>query len=220
MKKKLIIYGIGKFTDYISYLFSNESDFEIVTYCLEDNYLSKLKKEELNKPIVSLEEVMEKFPPDDHYFFVAVGNDQVRERIFNECKKKKYRFASFISSKSVLYPDISLGENIFISEDTAIQPFVKILDNSMLIGARVGHHSVIGKNTLISLSSIGANCIIGDNSFLGINSAIMPNIIIGKKNIIGMGCTITKNTSDLEVYSNSTTKKRSLNYNDIAGKYL
>ena len=220
MKKKLIIYGIGKFTDYISYLFSNDSDFEVAAYCLEANYLSKLKIGTLDLPMVSLEEVSEKFPPDEYYFFIAIGNDQLRERIFNECKNKKYRLASFISSKSVLYPEISVGENVFISEDTAIQPFVKIANNSFLIGARVGHHSEIGKNTLLSLSSIGANCVIGDNSFLGINSAVKPNTVIGKKNIIGMGCIITKDTLDFEVYSSSTTKKRNLSYNDISDKYL
>src|SRR5690606_4756012 len=103
---------------------------------------------------------------------------------------------------------LKTGENVFISEDTAIQPFVEIGNNTILIGARIGHHSIIGSNVLLSLSFVGANCKIGNNSFIGLNSAIKPGVSIGNFNIIGMGCNIIKNTKDREVYSAPKAQKR------------
>ncbi|MGY5851061.1 acetyltransferase [Salegentibacter sp. F14] len=221
MQKNLIIYGRGNFAEYIRYAFDQDSDYEVKAFCLEGSYLENVKDGTQNGlDILNFNTLEESHPPSHYDLFIAIGNDLLRERIFKEAKLKGYRLANFISSQATVWENIKLGTNVFISEDTAIQPFVTIGDNTIMIGPRIGHHSKIGDHVLLSLSFIGANSKIGNNSFLGLNSAIKPNTIIEKRNIIGMGCNITKNTKENEVYSSTTAKKRNLSYQDLNGKYL
>lgn len=217
-KKKIIIYGIGKFAEYIAYSFTHDSKYEVIGHCIESSYSDYDDNQDL--PLLNFDDLQKKFSPDSYFLFIAVGNDIIRERIFNSAKKKHYQMASYISSSSIHWENLKIGENVFISEDSAIQPFVNIEDNCILIGSKIGHHSVIKKNTLISTSTIGANVVIGENSFLGINSCIKSNVIIGSKNIIGMGAIINSNTKNNEIYSTPTAKKRSLTYANIHNQHL
>lgn len=218
--KKLIIYGVGEFAEYIGYAFSNDSEYIVSGYCVEKSYIKKTKREEPHDELMNFDNLEEKYPPGEYSLFIAVGNDAVRERIFQQAKRKGYSLANYVASRSIHWEDLKIGENVFISEDTAIQPFVEIGDNSIFIGARIGHHSIIGSNVLLSLSFVGANCKIGNNSFIGLNSAIKPGVSIGNFNIIGMGCNIIKNTADGEVYSAPKAQKRSVSYSELGKKYL
>ena len=78
----------------------------------------------------------------------------------------------------------------------------------MLIGARIGHHSTIENNVLLSGNILAGNVTIGHNSFLGINSAVKEDIVIGSHNIIGASFFINKNTEDYAIVSNATVPQR------------
>lgn len=220
VEKKLIIYGVGEFAEYVSYAFSHDSDYLISGFCIENSYFEKVKNEVANNKLLDFDDLEKTCSPEEYVLFIAIGNDKIRQRIFQQAKNKGYSFASYIASNSVYWENLKIGENVFISEDTAIQPFVEIGDNSIFIGSRIGHHSVIGSNVLLSLSFIGANCKIGNNSFIGMNSAVKSGVSIGNFNIIGMGCNIIANTSDYEIYSAPKAKKRSVTYSEFNEKYL
>lgn len=219
-EKNLIIYGVGDFAEYVGYAFSHDSKYRVFGFCVEKSYLSKSKKDDTYNNLLEFDTLEKYYPPEKYNLFIAVGNDQIRQRIFKQAKNKGYFLASYVASRSITWEDLKIDENVFISEDTAIQPFVKIGNNSIFMGARIGHHSIIGSNVLLSLSLIGANCIIGDNSFLGLNSAIKPGVTIGNFNIIGMGCNIIKNTEDGDVYSAPKVQKRSVTYSELGNKHL
>ncbi len=218
--KKLIVYGHGKFAEYVRYVFTHDSDYDVIGFCLESSYLAKLNKVEGKSEIFNFDNLEENYNPDQYDLFIAVGNDKIRERLFLSGKEKGFFMANYISTKAILWKNLSLGQNVFISEDSAIQPFVKIGDNTIIIGAKIGHHSTIGANSLLSTCIIGANVKIGNNCFLGINSSVKSNIEIGDRNIIGMGSIITKNTGELEVFTTQAAIKRKLNYSDISDRYL
>ncbi len=218
--KKLIIYGYGKFAEYVRYVFTHDTDYDVINFCLEASYLAKLNIIEGESEIFNFDNLEENYNPDQYDLFIAVGNDKIRERLFLSGKKKGFVMANYISKKTILWENLSLGQNVFISEDSAFQPFVKIGDNTIIIGAKIGHHSIIGANSLLSTCVIGANVKIGNNCFLGINSSVKSNIEIGDRNIIGMGSIITKNTGELEVFTTPAAIKRKLNYSDISDRYL
>ncbi len=219
--KELIIFGTGKFADFIAYSFENDSDYKVSAFSVEKDFLSSQLNEEFNVPVVAFETIEENYPPEKYHLFIAVGNDAVREKIFNQAKSKGYFLPNFISSNAKYAKNLTLlGENIFVGEASFLQPFVTIESNSYLIGARIGHHSVIKRNTLLSVCLLGAEVEIGQNSFIGLNATLRSKIKVGKKNIIGMGSVIDKNTNDYEVYTAPTAKKRTLNYQDIVNTFL
>ena len=220
-KSKVVIYGIGKLAEYMSYIISQDSVHKVSAFCIE----ADLKIENVQNlgglPIVDFENLEQNFPPDEYQLCIAIGNNWVRERIFKISKRKSYSFISYLSSKATLWENLKSGENVFIGEGSIVQPFVSIGDNTIVLGAKIGHHSIIGNNVLLSGCYLAGNVKIEDNSFLGLNSTVKQNIIISRNNIIGMGSNITKNTNDGEVYSNEkTTRKRIISSERFKNKYL
>lgn len=218
--KKLIIYGVGKFADFVCYSFMNDSAYTVVAQCVEGDYLSKTNAIAHEFPLVNFDVLENNYDPSEYDLFITAGNDEIRDRIYKEAKQKGYSLANYISTNAVCSKNLKLGDNVFIGEATFIQPYVEIEDNTFIIGARIGHHSKIGKNSLLSACLLGAEVTVGDNSFLGLNSTIKPKTKIGMKNIIGMNCNITSNTEDKSVFSQPGTKKRVLSYDDLKGRYL
>lgn len=194
--RRVVIYGLGKMAEFIYYSFQHDSDHEVVAFCADDQYLSADRSDLFGCPILSFSEVLACFPPDDCLLHIAIGRNSAREIIFEKAKAAGYGFANYICSKANIWPDLVVGENVFIDQASVIQPFVTIGNNCMLIGARIGHHSKIEDHALLSGTSLAGNVTIGRNSFLGLNSSIKEGVIVGSHNTVSAGVFIVKNTSD------------------------
>ena len=80
-----------------------------------------------------------------------------------------------------------------------------------MIGARVGHHTKIGNNVLLSGTTLAGSVVIGDGSFLGMNSSVIEGIRIEYNNLIGAGVFIKHNTKPNAVYRSPVNPALSLN---------
>lgn len=194
--RSVVIYGLGKMAEFIYYSFRNDSDYEVVAFCADDQYLSDTRADLFGCPILSFHEVLTLFPPGDCLLHIAIGRNSAREIIFERAKTAGYSFANYICSKASVWPDLVVGENVFIDQASVIQPFVTIGNNCMLIGARIGHHSTIEDHVLLSGTSLAGNVTIGRNSFLGLNSSIKEGVVVGSHNTVSAGVFIVKNTCD------------------------
>ena len=217
-KKKLIIYGIGKFAEYVNYVFENDSEYEVIAFCIEEKFLEFNSFN--NKPVLEFEAIDSIYPPDVHSLFIAVGNNDIRKKIFDQSVLKGYSLASYISSKSKFWNNLVTGSNVFIDEGCILQPFIKISDNCIIFTSSLGHHTTIGKNSLLSGSKTGGNVTIGENCYVGLNASIKQNINIGNNTIIGMNCAIESDTDEFAVYSNKGTIKRKLNSQQLGNRFL
>jgi len=205
---KVIIYGTGKMAEFICYSFMNDSDYNVVAFCVDDAYVPPAGHTLLGLPILSFAQVTKDFPPETHKIHVAIGRNSTRENVYHRVSESGYSFANYISSKANIWSDLVFGRNTFIDQCCDIQPFVTIGNNCMLIGARIGHHSTLGDNVLLSGNILAGNVTVGNNSFLGINSAVKEDITIGGHNIIGAGVFINKNTEDYAIVSNGAVPQR------------
>ena len=218
--KKIIIYGIGKLAEYVSYVFENDSEYEVVAFCVEENFFNENQTTQLGLPILIFENISIKYDPNNYSMFIAVGNNDVRERIYNESKAQGYSLANYISSKAETWPNLIMGDNTFIGEGSTIQPFVALQKNVIMFSSNIGHHCNIGNHILISGGYLAGNVTVGDYTFIGLNATINQNVIIGKYNIIGVGSNISKNTQDDSVYTNSGTIKRTVSARKIGNMHL
>lgn len=205
---KVIIYGTGKMAEFICYSFTNDSAYEVVAFCVDDDYVPPMGTTLLGIPILGLDEVIKSFPPENHKMHIAIGRNSARENIFKKVSDEGYDFANYIASKASIWPDLVVGRNVFIDQCCDIHPFVTIGDNCMLIGARIGHHCTIEHNVLLSGNILAGNVTVKNNSFLGINSSVKEDVTIGSYNIIGANIFINKPTEDDAIISNATTPQR------------
>lgn len=217
---KAIIYGSGSFAEYVSYVISHDSKYEISAFCVEREFLVLTKK--LNgMPVIDFETVEQRYPPTEYQLFIAVGNNEVRKRIFYKSKKKGYTLLSYISSKATFWDDLKYGENVFVGEASVIHPFVTIGDNSIIIGSKIGHHSTIGKHNLLSGCFLAGSVSVSEGCFIGLNSTVKQNILLRKNTIIGMNCVINSNTNNNEIYyQKGATRLSSLDAIQFQNSYL
>lgn len=208
--EKIVVFGIGNIAEVAYSYITNDSEYEIVAFTVDKEYLTK--SELFNLPVVPFDELEDLFPPKGYKIFIAIGYqnlNKLRQKKYEEVKNKGYQLISYISSKISNFGNAEIGDNCFILEDNVLQPFIKIGNNVTLwSGNHIGHHSTIEDHCFISshvvisgLSTIKQNC------FIGVNSTIGHEITIEKDNFIGAGCLITKSTEAKNVFISKNTEK-------------
>lgn len=212
MKKGLIIFGAGKISESVSYYFNRDSDYSINAYIVDDPFVTKDKF--LDKPLVKLSEVKERFPPSEYNVFVATGYqgiNQLRTSKYIHFKELGYSFASYVSP--YVKGDFTIGENTIIMDNAIIQPCVKFGNNVFVWGgAMVGHHANIHDNCWLTGScSIGGIVDLGENTFVGLGAVIGNEVMIGAGCMIGAATLTTKSLKEKTVLMIPPTEPHRLN---------
>jgi sugar O-acyltransferase (sialic acid O-acetyltransferase NeuD family) len=193
--KKLILVGYSSFGEIAYQYFSHDSDYTVVSFSAEKDYMDK--ESMYGFPIVPFEDLEKEFDPNTHDIFVSViyrGMNDVRTRLYKEAKEKGFGIASYISSRAFVWWNVVLGEHNFIFEDNTIQPFVSMGDNNILwSGNHIGHHTIIGNNNFISSHVvISGHCKISDNTFFGVNSTVGNDLEIASYSLVGQHASVVK----------------------------
>ena len=211
--KKLVIFGTGELAELSHFYFTNDSEYEVVAFCLDEEFINS--KIHLNLPIVNYKEIEKIYPIENYELFIAIGysklNENRREK-YLDSKLKGYKLASYISSKSSYWPSLVIGDNTFIMESNTIMPFCKIGNNVLIwVNNDIAHHMVIEDHvTITSHCAIGGNVIIKEQSFIGLNSTIRNNIVIGKCSIIGAATNVTRDIKDFSLVMGNPAKSREI----------
>jgi sugar O-acyltransferase (sialic acid O-acetyltransferase NeuD family) len=192
---RLVIVGDRVFAEIAHEYFTHDSDYEVVAFSVEGEYLRGDSFRGL--PMVPFESLQDVYDPVEHSVHVAItylSFNRVRARLAAEAREKGFQLASYVSSRAFVWRNAALGEHCFVFEDNTVQPFVRIGQNVVLwSGNHVGHHSRIGDNCFISSHVvISGGVTVGDNTFLGVNSTLVNDIEIGTDCWIGPAVTVTR----------------------------
>ena len=210
----LVIFGLGETAELAYEYFTHDpayADYTVKAFCVDAQY----KKTEtfLGLPVVTPEEVTEKYPARTHQAFAAAASGQLnrtREALYNKAKSLGYTMASYVSSRAFVWHNVKIGENCFILEDNTLQPFTTVGNNVVMwSGNHLGHRSVIEDHCFItSHVVISGYCTIGAYSFVGVNAAFADEVNVAKDNFIAMGAVINKSTEENGFYVGSPMVKK------------
>lgn len=200
--KKLVIFGLKNYAEIVHYYFTHDSDYAVAAFSVDGAYLKETTFEGL--PVVPFEEVDRHFPPTEHDVFVAVGIAGVNSRRAAkvvEAAAKGYQLASFISSKADIPYGFEAGPNSAVMERVQIMPRVTIGQNTVIWNRTLlSYDTHVGDHCWIVACTLGEKVFVGDNTFIGINATVSSTVTVGKRNIIGAGALIMRDTQDDEVY--------------------
>ena len=197
--KQLVIFGSAEIAELACYYFSHDSDYRVVAFTVDDEYVDADQLHGL--PLVPFSQVSRRFPAEQYEMHVALSYlrlNQLREEKYAQAKAAGYKLASYVCSKSVTWPDIVIGDNCFILENQTIQPTVKIGNNVMIwSGNHLGHGSVIGDhNYIASHVVISGHCRIGKRCFFGVNATLKDFTVVGDDCFIGMDASVVRDLAD------------------------
>lgn len=201
--KRIVIFGAGDIAQLAWFYFEHDTDRQVVAFTVDREYMKGSEFQDL--PLVSFEEVEQRFPPDQYDMFVALSyakRNSVRQTKCAEAEAKGYNLASYVSSRLTIFPGVRVGKNCLLLEDNTIQPFVTIGDNVTLwSGNHIGHHSTIDDNCFItSHVVISGGVHVGQNCFIGVNTTVRDHVEIGERSLIGAGSLILSSTDPGTVY--------------------
>ena len=208
---QLVIVGTSLFAEIAHEYFTHDSDYEVVAFSVEREYLKTATF--CGLPVVPFDELPAHYAPETHSVYVACTYTQLnrlRARLADESRQRGYALASYISSRAFVARSATIGEHCFIFEDNTIQPFVTIGDDCVLwSGNHIGHHSTIERDVFISSHVvISGSVTVGERSFLGVNATIVNNISIGRDNWLGPGVIITRTTPEDAIFQASHNEQR------------
>ncbi len=128
----------------------------------------------------------------DVAFILGIGDNILREKIYNQILENGKKVISLINSKCFISSFASIGEGVFINRNVSINAFAIIGSNVILnTGCIIEHECMIGDSVHIAPGAVLAgNVKVGSGSFIGANSVIKQGVEIGKNVIVGAGTVV------------------------------
>lgn len=205
---KLIIFGVGQMAEVITFYLERFSDYEIVGYTVDRDYLPN--GDFAGKKVVAWDELEAHHPPGSVALMGPLTYqrlNQVRRDRYLEGKARGYRFASFIHPDNNIYTD-AIGEHCIILENNVIQPFASIGNNVILwSGNHIGHHSSVGDHCFFaSQVGISGSCTIATECYFGGQAGIPHGIKVGHRCVFLNRGGYTKDVPDDSVVVGETLK--------------
>lgn len=197
--KKVCIIGAGQHGRVVENILTQSKEFKVVGF-LDDNAKSK---EIIGKIDSFCELDLKKV-----YFFIAIGDNNVRMSIFENIKNAGAKFVNAIHKKSFIEKSVELGINVMVGAFSYININSTVRDNTIINnGCIVEHDCVIGKNCHLTPGVIAAGEVsIEDNVFIGIGSTLRDRIRISKECVIGAQSNVVSNIDKVGVYFGSPAR--------------
>ncbi len=202
--KKLLIFGIGETATIAAEFFIVDSLESLEGFVVDDDYHIPGTLHH-GLPVFSLSEAIERKLPENFKIFVALSYGKLnrdRLRVYKLFLKLGYDFASYVSSRALVWRTAEVGKNCMIFEGNNIQHNAVIQDNVILwSGNHIGHGSMVGHSSYISSHvCVAGFSKIGERCFFGVNSTVTDYTRVEDDCFIAAGALVNKDTEKNSIY--------------------
>lgn len=151
--------------------------------------------------VLGSDEVLSKYERDRIRLVNGIGSvDSLakRKRVFDNFKKRGFRFATVIHPGAIVSSDAKLGEGVQIMAGAIIQPGIAIGDNTIVnTGAAIDHDCKIAEHVHIAPGcTLSGNVIVGAETHIGTGATVIHGITIGRRCLVAAGAVVCTNISD------------------------
>ncbi len=186
----VVIFGIGKTADVIATYAERDGAWPIAGFVVDGSHATSERFHD--RPVVSWDGLMTRFPPTAFRLFIAVGYQQLnrfRAERMARATAAGYEFASLVSAHAHVAPGVRLGANSAVLDAACVQPGASIGEGTFVwTGAMVGHHSTIGNHAwIVGNASLSGSVRLGDRSFVGAGAVVGHEVTVGADAILGAG---------------------------------
>lgn len=164
MNKKVIIIGAGGHAKVIGEIIQSSGD-ELIGY-LDDN--------QVGENIIGTIADINKFHGQDIEFIIGIGNNEIRNKIYQEYTQLNYYTATHPSA--IISPSAKIGAGTVV-----------------MANAVISSNSTVGENCIVNTATIiEHDCIIEDGVHLSYRVTIGAGSKIGKEAYIDMGAIVAR----------------------------
>lgn len=195
--KKIVIYGAGGFAKEIIWLIEEinnvNKEWELLGL-IEDNE-DNFGKEINGYRILGGKNYLESLP-DEIFIVIAIGDGNIRKKIYENFSHKKY--ATLIHPSVKISSTNKIGQGSIICAGCNLTVNIVIGEHSNInLNCTVAHDCKIGDFvSIFPQVAISGTVQIGSNTTIGTGSAIIQKLIVGENVTIASMSNVTKNISD------------------------
>lgn len=208
--KKLIIFGSGPHAR----ICLNEflKIYSIDKLFFFDSISKEKEVKILNKKIILIKSFLnlKKITNSDTYFFIGIGDNILRKKVYNEFKKyiKKPNWVNLVSKNTLIDRSVKIGKGTAIMPGTVIN-FKSVIKDQCIINTScsIDHDCTI--DSFVNLSpgvNIAGNVKIGKLSKIGIGASVSDNLKINNNVTIGANSFVNKNCKPNKIYYGTPIK--------------
>ena len=146
----------------------------------------------------TFEDIKDHCQPGYRQFFVAIGDNNVRETIYGMAVSLGYDIPSIIHPTAVVSRHATIGPGTIVMAGAVVNANAEIGKGCILsTGCSVDFDCVIGDCAHISPgAAIAGGVKIGSKSFIGTGASVIPGVSIGSGCLVGAGAAVTKGIAD------------------------
>jgi sugar O-acyltransferase (sialic acid O-acetyltransferase NeuD family) len=206
--RRVLIVGAGGFAEVVADMLLRLRDsgeaVEPVGY-LDDNR-SLYGKTMLGLPVLGDIASLSGIPHDS--VVITIGNNRVRNRIFEQLKQQGQQFATVIHPSAIIPQDVSIGEGSIICGGVVLNTGTIIGSNTILsISCAISHHNHIGSHTHIGPGvNLCGGVTIGEGTLVGAGAVATPLCRVGSWSTVGAGAVVIEDIPDQVVAVGSPAK--------------
>jgi sugar O-acyltransferase (sialic acid O-acetyltransferase NeuD family) len=210
MKKRLVVFGLGPYSELAQHYFDGGPDYEVEAFTVDAAFVEE--DGFCGRPVLAWEEALQRFPPATHEMFVGIGYSRVnrlRREKFLRAREAGYRLASFVHPTASIARNVRLGANCLMREQSLVGPFASIGDN-VFIGAKacVSHHAVVQDHAYLGPAAVVCGSVsVGEGCFIGANATLKDKLRIGAGCVIGAGAVILSDCEAGGIYRAEVTPR-------------
>ena len=198
-----MLFGAGPFASLAWYVLTHDSGRRVAGFTVDRAYLDA--HEVCGLPVQAFEELEARFPPDQVDVLLSLGplaGNRLRLERYQALKARGYGFATYVSSRALTWPDLSVGEGSMIYEGTVVQPFARVGANTMVRSSvHLSHHVRIGDHAFIGAGAcFGGLAVADDRCFVGLNATIRDGVRLAEGCVVGAGAVVVADTKPNGLY--------------------
>lgn len=202
-RRPVVLFGTGQAASVAHMVLTHDSPYEVVAFTVDEAFLTD--RTFLGLPVVPFEGVEHCYPPSTFGMHIAIGYvrmNRLRAERYDQAKAKRYQLITHVSRRAITWPDLVIGDNCWIMDNSVVQPYTTIGNNVYIGGSsHVGHHVVVEDHCFIAgCVAIPGTVRIQSYSFIGMGAAMRQGVTIARDCIIGAGAVILRDTREKGVY--------------------
>lgn len=143
-------------------------------------------------------------------FFVAIGDNSIRENIQERLMNNRFSIATLIHPDAVIAIDVEIGIGTAVMAGVVINTSTRIGDGCIInTSSSIDHDNMIKDFVHISPGvKLAGTVSIGTGTWLGIGSIVINNISIIERSLIGAGSLVIEDINTPGTYMGSPVRRK------------
>ncbi|MGN6144589.1 MAG: acetyltransferase [Mesorhizobium sp.] len=132
----------------------------------------------------------------------AVGNGDLRLRLFQDLRKLGFETPNIVHPSAVVSRGALLGNGVFVAAGAIINTDTRIGDAVIVnTGARIDHDCEVGAGSHIAPgATLSGSVVVGRRTWLGTGCSVRQGVKIGENVVVGVGTAVVSDLADGQTY--------------------